>query len=89
MAIRTTRKKVTFKRPFILKGIEGVNRSGTYSVETRVDHVGVFSFRKAGRTTTWIRVCRTPGVRGVVQTVKIDPADLSAALLLDAEGRFA
>jgi hypothetical protein len=89
MAIRTTRKKVTFKKPFILKGIDGVNRSGIYSVETRVDHVGFFSFRKAGRTTTWIRICRTPGVRGVLQVVNIDPADLSAALLLDSEGRAA
>jgi hypothetical protein len=89
MAIRTTRKKITFKKPFILKGIEGVNRSGTYSVETRVDHVGFFTFRKAARTTTWIRICRTPGVRGVIQVVNIDPADLSAALLLDSEGRAA
>ena len=89
MAIRTTREKVTFKRPFILKGTEGVNPSGTYSVETRVDHVGFLSFRKAGRTTTWIRICRTPGVRGVIQVVNIDPADLSAALLQDSEGRAA
>ena len=89
MAIRTTRKKVTFKRPFILKGVKGVNPSGTYSVETRVDHVGLFSFRTAARTSTWIHICRTPGVRGVVQVARIDPLDLDAALRQDAEGRAA
>lgn len=89
MAIRTTRKKVNFARPFILTGVEGVNPAGNYSVETQVDHVGFFSFRRAEQTSTWIRICRTPGVRGALQIVRIDPRDLAAALLKDGEGRAA
>jgi len=65
-------------------GLEGVQPSGTYSVETRKEHVGFFSFLNAKRTSTWIRVCRNPGIAGVLQVVNIDPLDLAAALMRDA-----
>lgn len=87
MAIQTTRKKVTFKRPFILKETPGVNPPGVYSVETRVDTVGLFSFRKAARTSTWIMIGRTPGVCGVPKAVRIDPQELSIAVQPVERGR--
>jgi hypothetical protein len=74
---------VTFLRPFILDGLEGVQPSGTYSVETRQEDAGFFSFFKAKSTSTWIRVCRNPGISGVLQVVNIDPLDLAAALVRD------
>jgi hypothetical protein len=60
-----------------------VQPSGTYSVETRQEDAGFFSFLKANRTSTWIRVCRNPGIAGVLNMVKIDPLDLQAALVRD------
>ncbi|MBI3453851.1 MAG: hypothetical protein HY057_13660 [Rhodospirillales bacterium] len=72
-------------QPFVLKGLEGVQPSGTYSVETREERGGFFSlFFNAERTSTWIRICRNPGLSGVLQIVNVDPLDLSAALLWDA-----
>lgn len=84
MTIRIRAKRVSFKRPFVLKGLEGVQPSGTYSVETHEEHAGYFSFLNAKRTSTWIRICRNPGIAGVLQSVNIDPLDLAAGLIRDA-----
>ena len=84
MTLRKSNRRVTFLRPFILDGLEGVQPSGTYSVETRQEDAGFFSFLKANRTSTWIRVCRNPGIAGVLQVVNIDPLDLQSALMQDA-----
>jgi hypothetical protein len=84
MTIRARNKRVTFIRPFVLKGLEGVQPSGTYSVETRQKDTGFFSFHKAKHTSTWIRICRNPGAGGVLQVVNIDPFDLQTALTRDA-----
>jgi hypothetical protein len=84
MTTRKRSKRVTFLRPFVLKALEGVQPSGTYSVETRDDHTRFLPFLEANRTSTWIRVCRRPGIAGVLQVVNIDPLDLAAALVRDA-----
>lgn len=62
----------------------GMQSSGSYSVETREDGAGFFSFLNAKRTSTWIQVCRDPGISGVLHMVNIDQADLVAALVRDA-----
>ena len=84
MTLRKSNRRVTFLRPLILDGLEGVQPSGTYSVEMRQEDAGFFSFFKATSTSTWIRVCRNPGIAGVLQVVNIDPLDLAAALVRDA-----
>jgi hypothetical protein len=83
MTLRKSNRRVTFLRPLILDGLEGVQPSGTYSVETRQEDAGFFSFFKAKPTSTWIRVCRNPGIAGVLKMVKIDPLDLQTALVRD------
>ena len=82
--MRTHSKRATFIRPFVLKGLVDVQPSGTYSVETHEVHTGFLSFPKAKRMSTWIRVCRNPGIAGVLQMVNVDPLDLAAALMRDA-----
>ena len=77
-------KRVTFSRPFVLVGMEGVQPPGTYSVETRQVQTCFFSFLGGRRTSTWIRVCKNHGTSGVLRVVNIDPCDLSAALARDA-----
>jgi hypothetical protein len=83
MTTRTRDKRVTFLRPFTIDGLEGLQPSGTYSVETREEHTRFFSFLKAKPTSTWIRVCQKPGIAGVLKIVKIDPFDLQTALARD------
>lgn len=82
--MRVSNKRVKFWKPFILEGLQGVQPSGTYSVETRDERTGFFSFLDAKRMSTWIRICRNPGIDGVLQIVKIDPLDLQTALVRDA-----
>jgi hypothetical protein len=84
MTTRTRENRVTFLRPFVLKALKGVQPSGTYSVETRDEHNRFLPFLKANRTSTWIRVCRNPGIAGALHVVNIDPLDLAAALMRDA-----
>ena len=85
MTMRTRNKRVTFKQSFVLKGLDGVQPSGTYSVETRGEHNRFLPFLKANRTSTWIRICRNSGIGGVLQFVSINPIELAAALMRDAE----
>lgn len=84
MTVRAHDKRVSFRKPFVLMGVGGVQPCGTYSVETREEHAGFFSFLNVKRTSTWLRICRNPGIGGVLQTVNIDPLDLAAALIRDA-----
>lgn len=84
MTRRMSSKRVTFIRTFVLKGLEGAQPPGSYSVETREGYAGFFSFLKPKRTSTWIRICRNPGTGGFLQMVNIDPLDLQTALIRDA-----
>lgn len=71
-------------RTFVLKGLAEAQPPGTYSIETREENGGLFSFLKAKRTSTWIRICRDSGTCGVLQMVNIDPLELQATLIKDA-----
>lgn len=70
-------------RTFALKGLAEAQPPGTYSIETREDNGGFFSFLKAKRMSTWIRICRDSGTCGVLQMANIDPLELQAALVKD------
>ncbi len=85
MTTRAQSMRVTFLRTFVLKALEGVQPAGTYSVETRKEFNRFLPFVGTNRTSTWIRVCRNPGIGGVLQLVNIDPLDLAAALMRDSE----
>ncbi len=50
MAIRTGRKTVTFKGPFVLGGSDEVMPAGTYGVEADVEHLTDFGLDPAART---------------------------------------
>jgi hypothetical protein len=80
MNTRTTRKIVTFTKPFRLGGIDGVQSPGEYEVDTdeeQVDSLTVLAWR---RVATNILVSRN----GATQMYRIDPVDLDASLLRDA-----
>ena len=84
MTVRVRSQRVTFIRPFILEGLEGVQPSGTYSVETSEELTGFFLLFSTKQRSTCIRVCQNHGIAGVLQMVNIDPLDLSAAQMRDA-----
>lgn len=81
--VRTLGRRATFLRPFSLKGLDGVQAAGTYHVETREGRMGFLPFIREACSSTWIRIGRGAGLSGEIQLIKIDPDDLSRALLLD------
>ncbi len=80
MTTRTTRKTVTFARPFSLKGIEGTQPAGAYDVDTDEELIDDLSFLAYRRVATMIHL-RTDGA---TQIYRVDPVELDARLLRDA-----
>ncbi len=78
---RLTYKHVTFRRPFVLAGLDGSQPPGTYTIETveaLIDTVSALVYR---RTATLIHVTSAPGMK---QGFPISPEDLELALARDA-----
>ena len=85
MSERTTRKTVTFLHPFELSGAEGEQPAGTYAVETTEEPIGDLSFIAYRRVSTIITLASPQFGPASRQIVAIDPQDLKAAQLRDAE----
>jgi hypothetical protein len=66
MTMRTSRKTVTFRRPFSLSGIDEVQPAGTYTVETNEELIEGLSF-PAWRRTGTVLLLRQPGAVGIEQ----------------------
>jgi hypothetical protein len=84
MTVRTSRKSVTFSRPFSLSGIEGVQPAGTYTVETDEELLPGLSFPAYRRIATLIFLRSRGGGAIVEEVVNIDPLELQAAQATDA-----
>ena len=80
MTIRTTKSRVTFNRPFSLKGVDGVQPPGSYEVETDEETI------EGNERTVYRRVATILylSAGGVTVSCAIDPDDLAAALARDA-----
>jgi hypothetical protein len=85
MIERTTRKTVTFLHPFELSGVEGEQPAGTYAVETTEEPISDLSFIAYRRVSTTIVLASPQFGPASRQIVAIDPKDLEAAQLRDAE----
>jgi hypothetical protein len=85
MTARTTTRTITFRRPFLLKGADGVQPPGTYAVETDEELVPGLSFLAYRRISTTIVLSVPYGGGAVRQVVTIDPADLEAAQMQDLQ----
>lgn len=83
MTTRTSKKTVTFRRPFVLGGFDEVLPAGAYSVETDEELLGGISFPVYRRLLTLIHLHAKPGHPGLTQTLTIDPNELDAALKRD------
>jgi hypothetical protein len=82
MTMRTSRKAVTFRRPFSLSGIDEVQPAGTYTVETNEEQIEGLSFPSWRRTATVLLLRQPSG--GISQDVEIDPLELEAVQDSDA-----
>ena len=83
MTMRTSRKAVTFRRPFSLSGIDEVQPAGTYTVETNEEQIEGLSF-PAWRRTATVLLLRQRNAAGIGQDVEIDPQELEAVQDSDA-----
>jgi hypothetical protein len=85
MTVRTTSKTVTFTHPFYLTRTDGVQPSGTYTVETDEELLPTLSLAAYRRITTLIRLpARTTGTV-LTQIVEVSPVELAALLERDAQ----
>jgi hypothetical protein len=84
MTMRTSRKTVTFRRPFSLSGLDEMQPAGTYTVETNEELLESLSFPAWRRTATVILLRPQTGGVGLGQDLEIDPSELEAVEDSDA-----
>jgi hypothetical protein len=84
MTMRTSRKSITFRRPFALSGADAVQPAGTYTVETNEELIEGLSFPAWRRTATVFLLRAPSGAIGMGQDLDIDPRELEAVQESDA-----
>lgn len=82
MNTKTHTMDVTFRRPFIIGGLEGSQPPGTYQVETYSELLNIQSAVAYRRLSTSIELHDQPA--GICRIITIDPSQLEEALRLDA-----
>jgi hypothetical protein len=85
MMMRTTRKTVTFGRPFSLREVDDVQPPGTYTVDTDEEVIDGLSFLAYRRVATLLHLPSVSSRVGTTEVVTIDPSDLEAALKRDIQ----
>ena len=84
MTVRTSRKTVTFRRPFSLSGLDEMQAAGTYTVETNEEMLEGLSFPAWRRTATVILLRPQAGGAGLGRDLEIDPVELETVEDSDA-----
>ena len=85
MTMRTTRKTVTFTRPFSVDGVDKVQPPGTYTVDTDEELLDGLSFLAYRRVGTLLHLPSTSSQVGVTELVNVNPSELEAALGRDIQ----
>ena len=75
---RTKRRKLTFKRPFTLKGVERQLPPGEYEVVTDEELIEELSFPVYRRVASWIMV-PAQGSTTTTEMIPIDPSAIAVA----------
>jgi hypothetical protein len=83
MTTRTSKKTVTFRRPFALGGFDEMLPAGAYSVEMDEELLEGISFAAYRRILTVIHLHSRSGHPGLTRALTIDPNELDAALERD------
>ena len=85
MATRTTETTVTFRRPFALTAVDGVQPAGTYRVETDEELLPGLSFHAFQRVATMLHLPAMSAPGRTREVVTVDPTEL--AIALEADGK--
>ena len=83
MTTRTSKRTVTFKRPFILQSFNKELPAGAYEVETDEELLEGVSFPVYRRILTIIHLPPTPGRPGETMALTVNPIELDSALERD------
>ena len=83
MTTRTSKKTVTFRRPFVLDGFDEVQPPGVYNVETDEELLEGISFPAYRRISVVIHLHARSDRPGILETLTVDPNALDAALERD------
>lgn len=83
MTVRTTKKSVTFTKPFTVGDFREVSPPGTYDVEIDEELLEGLSFQAYRRILTLIHLPAKSGHPGHSRTLAVEPNELDAALKRD------
>jgi hypothetical protein len=86
MTIRTTRKTITFTRPFCLNKAEELLPPGTYALDTDEELIDGLSFLAYRRIATLLHLPSISSKSATSEVVTVDPVELEAALDRDVIG---
>ena len=75
---------MTFRRPFILSGIDGAQPAGSYRLVVEEEQIPGLSFSAFRRLETLLYLPSDPAPGATRQVVSISPDELAAVLALDA-----
>jgi hypothetical protein len=78
----TTFKTVTFRNPFLLGGLDGLQEAGSYLVETVVEPLDTV-VTPGSRIVSMCMHVTSPSAPGVTRLIPLNPAELEGALILD------
>jgi hypothetical protein len=83
MTTRTTETTITFRQPFTLSSVDGVQPAGTYRLVTDEDEIPGLSFLALHRTATMLQLPALSAPSSSYRVVPVDPAELQKALEAD------
>jgi hypothetical protein len=84
MTSRTRTTTITFSHPFRLSAVDETLPAGSYVLETDEELIQGLSFPAYRRLATYLHLAGRPGSNELGRMVTVDPAELDAALALDA-----
>jgi hypothetical protein len=85
MTIRSRRETITFKHPFLLKGVDRLLPPGAYEIVTDEEMIEGLSFASFRRVATMIMVPAAPPRTSTMEMISISPVDLADAQRIDAD----
>ena len=83
MVTRTTWTLVTFRRPFTLSSLDGLQPAGTYRLEIDDEQIEGLSFSAFRRIAMMLHFPADPVAGATRQVVQVDSQELAQALLAD------
>jgi hypothetical protein len=83
MSIRTTETTVTFRRPFTLAALDGLQPAGTYRVVVEEEQIPGLSFVAFRRVATLLHMPADPAPGGIRQVVSVLPHEIAEAVAAD------